>query len=54
MAKFCVRKRMDPKDLGGVNWNPASERLDESAVWPSPVSGTRVGGDATQWARGNG
>ena len=34
---------MGPKDLGNVDWNTASESLDESGVWPSSVSGKCVG-----------
>ena len=54
VTQDCVRKRVGPRDLGEVDWVPASGRLGESPVWPPWVSEACVGGDATERARGGG
>ena len=45
-ARYCVNRRVNPKDLGGVDWNPASERVDGPTVRPSSVSDTRAASDS--------
>ena len=54
VTQDCVRKCVGPRDLGEVDWVPASGRLGESPVWPPWVSEACVGGDATERARGGG
>ena len=43
VAKFCGRKRMDPKNAGDVEWNSSSKRSDEMAVWPLSALGKKFG-----------
>ena len=51
VARYCVHKRVDPKNVGEVQWTPDSDRSEEMEVWPSSVLGKRGGGDAAQLAR---
>ena len=48
-----VRERVDPKDAGGVERNPVSERPEEIRVWPSSVFGKGKGGETAQMASGD-
>ena len=35
VVRRCVRERVDPKDVGSVDWYPASGLDMEAHVWPS-------------------
>ena len=39
VARFCVRKRVDPKDVGDAGWGPGSGRADEMEAWPAMLAG---------------
>ena len=48
VAQYCARKRVGPRDVGEMDWAPASDRPDETEVWPWSVLGKRQGGDTAQ------
>ena len=46
-----ARKRVDPKDAGEVEWNPASDRSGEMEIWSQSELGRRQVGDTAQLGR---
>ena len=59
MARFGVCRRVEPGEVGEVEWNPASRRSEVMEIWPSSVLGKRGcvdeallasrGGQIPQW-----
>ena len=45
VARFRVRRQVDPKGAGEANWNPASENLGALHNMPSVETGKTIGGD---------
>ena len=54
VARFCLRATAGVKDLGEVDWNPASGRLDESPVLPPLAQDICGRGDAIEEVWGGG
>ena len=44
-ARYRVRRRVGTQEVGGVDWNPASESLDTLDGVPSEASGNAPGDD---------
>ena len=53
-AGFFGRKRVDPKDVGEVERNPAPDRSDRMDVRLSSAPANRKGGDSSRLAGENG
>ena len=45
VARYCVRQKADSKDVGNVDWNPASESLDTLSGMPHVAFGKTPGDD---------
>ena len=45
VARFCVRRQIDSKDVGEVNWKPASGTWDTLGGAPSVALGKTIGNE---------
>ena len=48
VAGYWERRKVEPKNAGRVEWEPARGGPEEMQVWPPPALGKRGGGDASK------
>ena len=54
VARYRVRKRVEPGNVGQLAWNTSADRSDGMEVWSSSVLGKEGGGDTPKLARWDG